>query len=130
MNINEDITEWIELADQDLGAAKLIYLHIPDYKETISFHCQQAVEKYLKAFLINLELEFKPKHDLGYLLDLISTKDNSLDAYYLSALSLNEFAVKIRYPEKIDKPTDEEMREAISIAEKFREIITNKLNIK
>lgn len=46
------ILAWVEKADHDLGSAKLIYLHIPEYFDTIAFHCQQAVEKYLKCLLI------------------------------------------------------------------------------
>jgi len=40
---NRHITDWIDKADHDLGSAKLIFLHIPDYFDTIAFHCQQAV---------------------------------------------------------------------------------------
>jgi len=28
--------EWIEKADHDLGSAKVIYLHLPDYFDTIA----------------------------------------------------------------------------------------------
>lgn len=45
----EEIKEWIEKAYHDLGSAKIIYLHLPEYFDTIAFHCQQAVEKYIKA---------------------------------------------------------------------------------
>ena len=38
----EEIKKWIEKADHDLGSAKVIYLHLPDYFDTIAFHCQQA----------------------------------------------------------------------------------------
>jgi HEPN domain-containing protein len=44
----DEVNKWIEKADHDLGSAKVIYLHLPDYFDTIAFHCQQAVEKYLK----------------------------------------------------------------------------------
>lgn len=50
----ELIGEWIDKADHDLGSAKLIFLHIPEYFDTIAFHCQQATEKYLKATLVFL----------------------------------------------------------------------------
>jgi predicted alpha/beta-hydrolase family hydrolase len=33
---DELINEWIEKADHDLGSAKLIYLHIPQYFDTIA----------------------------------------------------------------------------------------------
>ncbi|MBU4486383.1 MAG: HEPN domain-containing protein, partial [Candidatus Delongbacteria bacterium] len=52
------------------GTAKITYLHIPEYLDTVTFHCQQAVEKYLKAYLIYLVIDFKFTHDSVYLLDL------------------------------------------------------------
>ena len=38
----EHIKVWINKADLDLGSAKIIFLHLPDYFDTIAFHCQQA----------------------------------------------------------------------------------------
>jgi HEPN domain-containing protein len=53
MNVQVDeIRKWISKGDHDLGTAKVTYLHIPEYLDTVTFHCQQAVEKYLKAYLI------------------------------------------------------------------------------
>ena len=53
------VIHWIEKADRDLGTAQLIHAYLPDYLDTIAFHCQQAVEKYLKAYLYFLEIPFK-----------------------------------------------------------------------
>jgi HEPN domain-containing protein len=39
------VRAWIEKADHDLGSARVIFQHIPEYSDTIAFHCQQAVEK-------------------------------------------------------------------------------------
>ena len=69
---DELINLWIDKADNDLGSAKLIYLHIPNYFDTIAFHCQQATEKYLKAILVHFDTEFQRSHNLIYLLDLLS----------------------------------------------------------
>lgn len=49
----DDIQAWIEKADHDLGTAKIVFMHIPEYYDIIAFHCQQAVEKYIKALLIH-----------------------------------------------------------------------------
>ena len=38
------VRQWIEKADHDLGTAQVTYLYIPKYRDTIAFHCQQAVE--------------------------------------------------------------------------------------
>jgi hypothetical protein len=39
---NERLKSWIEKADHDLGTAIVIFSHLPDYSDTLAFHCQQA----------------------------------------------------------------------------------------
>lgn len=128
MNENE-IQSWIEKAKHDIGTAELTFQHKPEYYDTICFHCQQAVEKYLKAYLVYLNLEFKPKHSLVYLLDLISQQDQfSLD-YYEKASKLESYAVDIRYPDStVEIPTLEELKEAIEIVNDFQKAIIEKLS--
>jgi HEPN domain-containing protein len=95
MNGNELIVkEWIIKADHDLGSAKLIFLHIPDYFDTIAFHCQQAVEKYLKAILVFCNIEFQRTHNLVYLLELLSRSINIDEDTFDKAIILNGFSVK------------------------------------
>ncbi len=55
---SDQVIAWFNKADHDLGSAKIIYLHLPDYFDTIAFHCQQAVEKYIKALLIYRNIAF------------------------------------------------------------------------
>jgi HEPN domain-containing protein len=112
--------EWIEKADHDLGSAKVIYLHLPDYFDTIAFHCQQAVEKYIKAVLFFNKIEFQRSHDLIYLLELLSGKVEIDEDWYKIAISLNNFSVQIRYPNTIIKLSKEEIESSIQIAEDFR----------
>ena len=114
------IKDWIDKADHDLGSAKLIFLNIPEYFDTIAFHCQQATEKYIKSTLIFYEIEFLRTHDLIYLLDLLSGKIEIDEETYNMAIRLNGFSVQIRYPNKIIFLTKEELEYAISVAEYFR----------
>lgn len=114
------ISEWIEKADHDLGSAKLIYLHIPQYFDTIAFHCQQATEKYLKAILVCLDLEFQRSHNLIYLLDLLSQQIEINEPTYDNAILLNGFGVQIRYPDKSIYLTKEELEKSIQLAQDFR----------
>ncbi len=126
----EHIKAWISKADHDLGSAKIIYLYLPDYFDTIAFHCQQATEKYIKAILVQREIEFERSHDLIYLLELLPEDfDVSYDKYKKAVL-LNGFSVQIRYPNKIDHMTKEELEEAISIAQEFRIWAIEKIGIK
>lgn len=125
----EDIKDWIEKADHDLGSAKIIYQYLPDYFDTIAFHCQQAAEKYLKALLIFYQIEFSRSHDLIYLLELLSVKIEVDDLKFKRAVLLNGFGVQIRYPNKIMKPTKEEIELAIEISQEFRSFATNIIRI-
>jgi HEPN domain-containing protein len=72
------LKRWIEKGDHDLGTAMLTFKHIPKYKDTIAFHCQQAVEKYLKCYIYYLEIPVYRTHDLVFLLEQID-KIESLD---------------------------------------------------
>jgi len=126
---NNEIIQWIIKADHDLGTAKITYLHIPDYLDTTTFHCQQAVEKYLKGYLIFLDIEFKRYHDLIYLLELITPKDPEIQKYYDDLLELQGYAVEIRYPNETINLSNEKVEKAISIAKNIRLTITSKMNI-
>ena len=114
------IREWIDKADHDLGSAKLIFLHIPEYFDTIAFHCQQATEKYLKATLVYFGVDFQRTHNLVYLLDLLSQKFTVSEDIYDQAILLNGFSVQIRYPNKYIYLTKEELELSIHIAQEFR----------
>ncbi|NOU16015.1 MAG: HEPN domain-containing protein [Bacteroidales bacterium] len=126
----EEIKEWIEKADHDLGSAKIIYLHLPDYFDTIAFHCQQAVEKYIKAILVLNKIEFLRSHDLVYLLELLSRNIEIDEAKFRKAFTLNNYGVQIRYPNKIIKLTKEELETAIQIAEEFRAFSVDLIGLK
>jgi HEPN domain-containing protein len=44
--------DWIFFADKDLQAAEIIINDEHPLTNIIAFHCQQAIEKYLKAYII------------------------------------------------------------------------------
>ena len=110
MSASDDhIKEWIDKADHDLGSAKLIFLHIPEYFDTIAFHCQQAVEKYIKAILVYCDIDFQRSHNLIYLLDLLTKKLDITEDTYDKAILLNGFSVQIRYPDRSIYLSNEEL---------------------
>jgi len=126
----DEIKEWIEKADHDLGSAKIIYIYMPDYFDTIAFHCQQAVEKYLKAVLVFKKIEFKRSHDLIYLLEILSRYIEIEEMKFRNAFILNNFSIQIRYPNKIIKLSKEELENAIQISEEFRIFSVNIVGLK
>jgi HEPN domain-containing protein len=92
------VDDWIKRAEHDLGMARLAIEYQPDFRDSICFHCQQAAEKYLKAYLVYLEIIFKKTHSLSYLLDLISEQESISENIYLTAEILEDYGVVVRYP--------------------------------
>jgi HEPN domain-containing protein len=51
------VDEWMKYADSDLAVATILSSHRPLQVEIICFHCQQAAEKALKAYLLSIDHE-------------------------------------------------------------------------
>lgn len=56
--------EWIRKADDDFRVAELLANEGSGLTGPIAFHAQQAVEKYLKAFLTWHQIGFPKTHDI------------------------------------------------------------------
>jgi HEPN domain-containing protein len=119
------VKQWIEKADHDLGTAQVTYLYLPKYHDTIAFHCQQAAEKYLKGFLLFLDISFSRQHSLNYLLGLLSQKIEIPDDLFDNASELEDFAVDIRYPDTSVELSDNEIQQAFKIAKLIRVFVIN-----
>ena len=64
-------TEWIEKAESDYKAAAVLRNEPERVYDAISFDAQQCVEKYLKAWLSECEIDFPRTHDITELLALL-----------------------------------------------------------
>jgi HEPN domain-containing protein len=125
----EILKRWIEKADHDLGTAIITQKHIPKYKDTIAFHCQQAVEKYLKSFILELGLPINRTHDLVFLLEQIDNHEKIEYEWFEKVFELQDFAVEVRYPDQVIELSDEDIKTAIKIATQFREMILEKIGL-
>ena len=66
---------WITKAENDLKAVKQLLAFEDSPTDVISFHCQQSVEKYLKAYLKLVDVSVKNIHDLKTILYLCMEED-------------------------------------------------------
>jgi HEPN domain-containing protein len=123
------VKQWIEKADHDLGTAQVTYLYLPKYRDTIAFHCQQAAEKYLKGFLLFLDISFSRQHSLNYLLGLLSQKIEIPDELFDNASELEDFAVDIRYPDTTVELSDEEIQQAFKVAKLIRSFVITQTDL-
>jgi len=66
----ELVKEWLRLADDDLRLAGLTMKDDEPVYWAAAFHCQQAAEKSLKAFLAYNEYHVEKTHDIEFLVKL------------------------------------------------------------
>ena len=123
------VKEWIHKAERDLFTAHLTIDNKPEYTDIICYHCQQAVEKYLKAYLVHLDTPFERKHDLDYLIDLIVENDKEIEQFYDIVETLSGYAVEIRYHDDWSEPTMEEAKTAYKIAIRIKEYVIKRIGI-
>ncbi len=127
--VNEYIRAWIGKADNDLKNAELV-LAARDENcpyDTVCFHCQQAVEKYLKAFLVHHDISFPRSHNLSDLVVKCLQVDNSFLSIQRDAEILTPYAVEMCYPDDSYIPSKEETEEAYEIAGRIRDIVLAKM---
>lgn len=96
--------QWYDMAVMDFGMAKhLDETYRPKPLEIICYHCQQAVERAIKALIMYYGGEGGlPKlHDLSFLLNQIKNKVCIEDRYYDYADALTPYGVSVRYPNEL-----------------------------
>lgn len=81
--------------DDDAAARTLREAESPD--SVVGFHCQQAVEKALKAVLAARSVEFPFTHDIGLLIQLCEDAGAPLPDALADIDRLTPFAVHMRY---------------------------------
>lgn len=90
---------WLKKAGRDLRFSKAALTLEEQFYDEIVFHCQQSVEKSIKAFLTFHKIPFGKTHDIGELLISVAKVDSNLAKLLDSAKILSKYAVAIRYPD-------------------------------
>ena len=127
----ETVNNWILKAENDLKTGKdEMDTNKPAF-DTICFHMQQCVEKYLKCFLIFNGKEIKKTHNLAEIINECSETDADYENMYnIRANELTKYAVDIRYGDEFYFPALEETKQAIQTAEKVKDFVRKKLEDK
>lgn len=97
--MQEDIANWVKLAEYDLGTAEDMmassrYLYV-------LFGCQQAIEKMLKALVVQETKNFPPKtHDLIKLVEIAGLQIDKKKKDFMKKLSY--YYIETRYPAELE----------------------------
>lgn len=121
------LAEWLRRARSDLDLAEHLLSEGLVYPNAITFHCQQAAEKFLKAFLTWHQVVFPKTHDLEEILDLVEAADENLAGSLRDVIVLTPYGVELRYPGDRPDATPDEVREAVDLARKVRDAVLSAL---
>jgi HEPN domain-containing protein len=114
----------LERAQGDLRAAEICATELP---ATALFHCQQAAEKYLKAYLTWNQKVFRKTHELRELAASCALIDPALKSTLNPAETLSKYAWKFRYPGAPYEPDAQEAAAGLTLAEHVRAAIVSRL---
>ena len=92
--------EWVSKAEDDYQAAIALARADAHLHDQVCFHCQQSVEKYLKALLEELGIDVEKTHDLTSIQMLLLPHHAALRGLRRGLEFLTGFAVNPRYPGK------------------------------
>ena len=120
------VNEWFERGKRDLEVAKIL-LSDEKYSDVVLFHIHQAVEKYLKGFLIYKGWKLKKIHDIEVLITEAASFNKEFQKYLDFSRKLTAFYLEERYPPRpVTYYSKTEIKETLEITEE----IINKLKEK
>ena len=122
-----EVQAWLTRVSADLRAAEHDLAADPALLEDSLFHCQQAAEKTLKAFLTSHNTSFRKTHDLNELGLQCAQVEPSLEPLCRRVARLTAYAWIFRYPGQPGEPTMDEARSALSLVRELLHHIKDRL---
>ena len=119
--------EWIEKAEGDYRTAKWLQQAPDPVHDSICFHAQQYIEKYLKAWLQEANIHAPRTHNLEELLVLITPTLPAWSDWQPDLKIIGAYAVDPRYPG--DSRTAEDTQHAMHICDKVRQAVRTQLKL-
>src|ERR1035437_2434169 len=125
---NDYLRNWIFRANEDIAVIDKLFESGPDlFASSICFHAQQAVEKFLKAYLVFHGIDFPKTHDLDFL--LLECKKVNNKVFDIDLGSLTDFGVSIRYPDDFFLPDILETTSYREISLQIKKIVEDNIKI-
>ncbi|MBM4062335.1 MAG: HEPN domain-containing protein [Planctomycetes bacterium] len=122
-----EVRDWLLRAAEDLREAEHDLVAAPPLIRGAVFHCQQAAEKTIKAFLAAHERPFRKTHDIDEIGSAAVAIDASLAAVVDLAIDLAPYAWRYRYPGTPVGPTEAEAQGALAVARDVWREVTARL---
>ena len=123
---------WLAKAHRDLRSAKILAATVNPLFDTAIYHCQQAAEKSVKAFLNHQGAPVQKTHDVTRLAGNASELQAGFDLLLDDAALLSPLATSFRYPDESDwlaplEPSRAEFDEALAAARRIYDFVLSVL---
>ncbi len=121
--------EWFDKGQKDIDDAEFL-LKNNRALENVSFHVHQAVEKYLKGFLIYNGWKLEKIHDLIKLIEEAAKIDKSFRKFTSQLRKITNFYFESRYPVGYELDyTKKELDKSIKVTKKRIDAIKKKTKL-
>jgi HEPN domain-containing protein len=127
--ITELVRDWLTRASHDLQAARILATADNPLLDAAIYHCQQAAEKALKAWLQSKDDPFPKTHDIEELVEQAAKLNPDFQQLAKPAAVLTPYVSAFRYPGGADEPmpSREEFDEALQHAQASYDFVLNLL---
>lgn len=116
-DIRDIVAQWLANADVDWTTVEILSAHPGAPLGAVGFHCQQYVEKLLKAFLTVHQIEAPRTHELRVLIALAGPIIPALTELSERSDDLSRYGVDTRYPDNWQKAPADEMQRILDLTE-------------
>lgn len=128
MDKKDYVKIWIDKADGDLKVASREITAPDPVLEAVCFHLQQAVEKYIKAFLSIHLKDIRKTHNIFFLMEQCIKLDKDFKKFEKQFDLISECGVEIRYPDSFLNLEKQELLDIIPKVKEFRNFISEKIS--
>ena len=97
--------DWLDRANEDILCAKILLEDDRCYNAA-AFHCQQTIEKALKAYILLKSDILADGHNLPWLCKRASKYDNKFSGWLAQSTSLSKCYIETRYPSDLPLELD------------------------
>jgi HEPN domain-containing protein len=127
----ELVRDWLTRAEHDLRSARALAALADPLRDTAIYHCQQAAEKSMKAWLQSKDDPFPKTHDIGLLVKQAAKLNPGFSQFEKAASVLTPYVSAFRYPGGSDEPmpTRAEFDEALQHAQAIYDFVKEQLPV-
>lgn len=127
--LHSTVHAWLARAHNDLALAEFSIGSRHDLLDAEIYHCQQAAEKAVKAFLVSENEDVPKTHDIRRLIQAALVFNPGFSAFAEDAAFLTPLATEFRYPmdDEAPLPTLEQANKALAASRRIYDFVLSVL---